>query len=382
MIRTDQLTKIFALPHRDVIAADHVSFKIEAGEVCVLLGPSGCGKTTILKMLNGLIPKTSGKIEINGVDIDKVNLVDLRRTIGYVIQNIGLFPNMTVEENISVVPRLLQWDKAKARSRARDLLAMVGLDPNTFLNRYPRELSGGQQQRVGVARAIAADPPILIMDEPFGAIDPINREAIQDEFIKMQEQLRKTIVFVSHDIDEAVKMADRVALFRGGKLEQYASPGELLAHPANEFVADFVGADRTLKRLPLISVRDAFDPSVAAVQSDVPHAKLASMMENAGTDHMVVCDDSMRPLGSLDLAVAKNAGATQVSQPDLKPIWPISLNANLRLAVSKMFSNDTSWLPCVDENGRYAGEITLSAITHCLGGTYRNETQPAPNGRG
>ena len=227
-----------------------------AGETCVLLGPSGCGKTTTLRMINRLVAPTSGKVFIAGRDTDAVDPVELRRTIGYVIQQIGLFPNMTVAQNIGVVPRLLKWDAARMRRRAEELLAMLALEPAEFMDRYPNELSGGQAQRVGVARALAADPPVLLMDEPFGAVDPVNREVIQDEFLRMQKSLRKTVLFVSHDIDEAVKMADRIAIFRAGQLEQYAAPDELLARPANEFVAGFVGSDRTLKRLRRIRVAE------------------------------------------------------------------------------------------------------------------------------
>ena len=207
----------------------------------MFLGPSGCGKTTTLKMINRLIAPTSGRVLINGEDTAQLNEVDLRRHIGYVIQQIGLFPNMTIEENITVVPRLLGWDKKRCAERARDLMAMVALDPKLYLKRYPRELSGGQQQRIGVIRALAADPPVLLMDEPFGAVDPINRESIQNEFFQMQRQLNKTVIMVSHDIDEAIKLGDRIAVFRRGQLVQYDHPDTLLARPRDEFVAQFVG---------------------------------------------------------------------------------------------------------------------------------------------
>jgi osmoprotectant transport system ATP-binding protein len=256
MIRLDTLTKVYATSQGPLAAVDRVSFEVAAGETCVLLGPSGCGKTTTLRMINRLVAPTAGKIFIAGRDTDAVDPVELRRTIGYVIQQIGLFPNMTVAENIGVVPRLLGWSVARRRRRAEELLAMLALEPARFLDRYPNELSGGQAQRIGVARALAADPPVLLMDEPFGALDPVNREVIQDEFLRMQRALRKTVLFVSHDIDEAVKMADRIAIFRAGRLVQFAAPDAMLAHPADEFVAGFVGSDRTLKRLRLIRVRE------------------------------------------------------------------------------------------------------------------------------
>ena len=276
MIRLESLTKIYPSAHGGAASVDRVSFEVGAGETCVLLGPSGCGKTTTLRMINRLVAPTSGKVFIEGRDTSAADPVELRRTIGYVIQQIGLFPNMTVAENIGVVPRLLNWDRARMRRRAEELLAMLALDPAEFLDRYPNELSGGQAQRVGVARALAADPPVLLMDEPFGAVDPVNREVIQDEFLRMQKALRKTVLFVSHDIDAAVKMADRIAIFRAGRLEQSAAPDELLGRPANEFVASFVGSDRTLKRLRRISVSEVVNGAGGGDHTTAPHAPAVS----------------------------------------------------------------------------------------------------------
>src|SRR6478672_7703259 len=270
MIRLESLTKSYATAQGSGPSVDHVSFEVGAGETCVLLGPSGCGKTTTLRMINRLVTPTSGKVYIGGRDTDTIDPVALRRTIGYVIQQIGLFPNMTVAQNIGVVPKLLNWDSTRTRKRAEELLAMLALDPAEFMDRYPGELSGGQAQRVGVARALAADPPVLLMDEPFGAVDPVNREVIQDEFLRMQKALRKTVLFVSHDIDEAVKMADRIAIFRAGRLEQYAAPDELLGRPANDFVAGFVGSDRTLKRLRRIAVGEVMSATEAAKPAASP----------------------------------------------------------------------------------------------------------------
>jgi osmoprotectant transport system ATP-binding protein len=265
MIRLESLTKTYASPQGTVTAVDRVSLEVREGETCVLLGPSGCGKTTTLRMINRLVAPTSGKVFLAGRDTGATDPVALRRGIGYVIQQIGLFPNMTVAENIGVVPRLLGWPETRRRERADELLALLALPPAQFANRYPNELSGGQAQRVGVARALAIDPPVLLMDEPFAALDPVNREAIQDEFLRMQRTLRKTILFVSHDIDEAVKMADRIAIFHSGRLVQFAAPDEMLAHPADAFVAGFVGSDRTLKRLRLIRVAEVM---AAAVPGD------------------------------------------------------------------------------------------------------------------
>jgi osmoprotectant transport system ATP-binding protein len=275
-------------------------------------------------MINRLVAPTSGKVFIDGRDTGNVDPVQLRRTIGYVIQQIGLFPNMTVAENIGVVPRLLNWDRPRMRRRAEELLAMLALEPAEFLDRYPNELSGGQAQRVGVARALAADPPVLLMDEPFGAVDPVNREVIQDEFLRMQKSLRKTVLFVSHDIDEAVKMADRIAIFRAGKLEQYAAPDELLGRPANDFVAGFVGSDRTLKRLRRINVREvmsasgvagsAFSPEAPAVAPDDDLRRVATLFLEHGVEVLRCVDAGGRLVGVVTrAAVAARLAATAVA---------------------------------------------------------------------
>jgi osmoprotectant transport system ATP-binding protein len=370
MIKLENLTKVFETPTGPVVAADHVNMEVGEGETCILLGPSGCGKTTTLKMINRLIPHTSGKIFINGKDTDQYDDVALRRGIGYVIQQIGLFPNMTVEDNICVVPRLLGWDDGKARKRAGELLEMVALDPAVFARRFPQELSGGQQQRVGVARALAADPPVLLMDEPFGAIDPINREVIQDEFLKMQTALRKTIMFVSHDIDEAVKMGDKVAIFRGGKLEQFASPDDILAHPANAFIADFVGSDRTLKRLRLVTVERAMRSVTPSVGKGDPVSRALDLMREQDSEFAVVLDDADKPVGYVHAERAEGRKGTASEHAD--PLATrITAHADLRVAVSEMFAHDITWLAVVDDEGRYRGCVTQTGITHLLGETYR-----------
>src|SRR5438067_6434883 len=305
MIRLQDLSRSYATPRGTITAVDGVTLEVVDGETCVLLGPSGCGKTTTLRMINRLVLPTSGKIFIAGRDTDGIDPVELRRGIGYVIQQIGLFPNMTVAGNIGVVPRLLGWDAAKTRRRAEELLALLALEPAHFLDRYPNELSGGQAQRVGVARALAVDPPVLLMDEPFAALDPVNREVIQDEFIRMQNTLRKTILFVSHDIDEAVKMADRIAIFHSGRLVQFAPPDELLAHPADTFVAGFVGSDRTLKRLRLIRVREVLAPvddrtfamNAPHVSPDDDLRSVAALFLEHGNESLVCVDSSSRVLG-------------------------------------------------------------------------------------
>ena len=241
-------------------AVDRLSLTIPAGEVCVLIGPSGCGKTTTMRIVNRMIEPDAGVVKVDGRDIMQSDPVSLRRSIGYVIQQVGLFPHWTIAENVATVPRLLGWETARTTARIDELLELVGMDPALYRLRFPRELSGGQKQRVGVARALAADPPVMLMDEPFGAIDPITRARLQDEFLKILRALKKTIVFVTHDIDEAIKMGDRIAILKDGALLQYDTPERILAHPADAFVNEFVGADRALKRLSPIACASAADP--------------------------------------------------------------------------------------------------------------------------
>ncbi|WP_421709685.1 ABC transporter ATP-binding protein [Algihabitans sp.] len=365
MIRLDRLTKIFQTADGAVTAVDQVSLELGEGEICVLLGPSGCGKTTTMKMINRLVAPTSGKIFINDKDTDDYDPVQLRRTIGYVIQQIGLFPNKTVADNIATVPHLLGWDRKKARARSAELLETLALDPAVFMDRYPKELSGGQQQRIGVARALAADPPVMLMDEPFGAIDPINRQVIQDEFLKMQQSLRKTIMFVSHDLDEAVKMADRIAIFREGRLEQFDSPDAILSRPATPFVEEFLGTDRVLKRLRLIKIADAMrrDPPRVTAQDTLQTA--IQRMEENGHSAIVMVGPRGRPRGlvTLDDARRQRGSVGEHHTPVPKTIVE---NDDLRAAVSTMFAGDIPLLPCVDADGIYVGLLSQSAISNIL----------------
>lgn len=369
MIKLEQLTKIYDTPTRRVMAADHIDMEVPTGEICVLLGPSGCGKTTTLKMVNRIVTPTSGRVLIDGQDTTDLPTVELRRTIGYVIQQVGLFPNMTIEDNICVVPRLLGWDANRARRRAAELLELTALDPSTFLKRYPKELSGGQQQRVGVARALAADPPVMLMDEPFGAIDPVNRAAIQDEFLHLQQKLRKTILFVSHDIDEAVKMGDKIAIFQAGRLEQFDTPDNVLAHPAQPFIADFVGADRTIKRLGLIRVGEAMTNDAPTASLDTELTRAQAMLRAAGAAALIVTTPQGTPHGYITAASTASGGSTCAHA--CTPIAAsISVVADLRAAVSRMFENDVEWLCCIDEAGRHVGTLDQRRITHLLGRTY------------
>ena len=368
MIRLENLTKHFEVPGKEpVIAANNINIEVGRGEICIFLGPSGCGKTTALKMINKLIPKTSGKIYIEGEDIDNVDPIALRRKIGYVIQQIGLFPNMTIEGNICVVPDLLNMDKRKSRQKARELMEMVNLDPNIFLKRYPRELSGGQQQRIGVIRALAADPPVMLMDEPFGAIDPINREVIQDEFLKMNAELGKTVLFVSHDIDEAIKMGDKIAIFREGILEQCDAPDEILANPANSFVRDFVGTDRALKRLKLIGVSDAMMPFRMTVKPDDSMEKAAEKMQSRDAHIAIMVGPRGRARGYITLEEAKGAPSGMVSEFTDPIPGTVHEKDNLHEAVSQMYAHGTDWISVVDDDGAYKGYVTQHFIAGLLG---------------
>ena len=367
MISLQRLTKAFG----PVVAVDGIDLDVAEGEICVFLGPSGCGKTTTMRMINRLIAPTSGKAFVDGRDTAAVDEVTLRRSIGYVIQQVGLFPNKTVEQNVCTVPALLGWDRARMRARAAELLGMVNLDPAIFLRRYPRELSGGQQQRVGVARALAADPPVLLMDEPFGAIDPINREVIQDEFLRLQSTLRKTVVFVSHDIDEAVKLASRIAIFRDGKLVQHDTPDNILAHPVNAFIADFVGTDRTLKRLRLLRVSDAMMHDPPQVRAEDTLETAAGLMEEHGHSSIVMVGPRGRARGVVRLETAREKRGPVGENHEALP-GAVNVGDDLRTAVSVMFTHDVSWLACVDADGFYKGYITQRGITHLLGAAYRD----------
>ena len=293
MIRLESVTKRYG----GEVAVDNLSLEIADGELCVLVGPSGCGKTTTMKMINRLIEPTSGTIELDGTDVMSLSAVELRRRIGYVIQQVGLFPHLTVADNVATVPRLLKWDKARIKARVGELLELVGLDPAQFGRRYPSELSGGQRQRAGVARALAADPPVLLMDEPFGAIDPITRERLQGEFLRLQQEVRKTIVFVTHDIEESVRMGDRIAILaQGGHLQQYDTPAKILGSPATPFVADFVGADRGLRRLTVtgIEVADLDKPPVVQADSSLAEARRAMDADDSRWAVVVDTDGRLR----------------------------------------------------------------------------------------
>jgi len=306
VISLEGVTKVFPNGH---VAVNDLSLEVGEGEVCVLVGPSGCGKTTTLRMINRLIDLTSGRIVVAGRDIMATDPVELRRHVGYVIQYVGLFPHQTVAENVATVPKLLGWDKRKVSDRTTEMLTVVGLEPATYANRYPAQLSGGQQQRVGVARALAADPPVLLMDEPFGAIDPVTRAHLQREFLDLQQRVRKTVVLVTHDIDEAVLLGDKIALLmEGGILAQHGSPDDLLTRPASPFVANFVGQDRGLKRLAVTAIDLSWLEPSGPDGDGLPHVAKTATLRDALAQALLspegvvmVVDDDGKPLGRLSL---------------------------------------------------------------------------------
>jgi len=316
----DHVTKRYGNSPRP--AVDDLSFTIPVGDICVLIGPSGGGKSTAMRMVNRLISITEGDITIDGTSVKQMDPVELRRGIGYVIQQIGLFPHMTAEGNVATVPRLLGWDKARTRERVRELLELVGLDPEEHGGRYPGQLSGGQRQRVGLARAMAADPPLMLMDEPFGAIDPVTRERLQNDFLRLHKEVRKTVIFVTHDIDEAIKMGDHICLLRqGGKLAQFGTPEQILAEPADDFVADFVGADRGLKRLSLRRVGDVdLEPAsnganLPAVEARTSLRDALSIMLASGGDAVLVRDEDGQVTGQITLMVVSRLLAEGQGEP-------------------------------------------------------------------
>jgi osmoprotectant transport system ATP-binding protein len=314
MIRLEGVSKTFAGASRP--AVDRLDLDVPDGTTCVLIGPSGCGKTTTMRIVNRLIEPSSGRIVVEGQDVTRADAVELRRRIGYVIQQVGLFPHMTIAQNVATVPQLLGWPSQRIAKRVEEMLSLVGLEPAQFLDRYPRHLSGGQRQRVGVARALAGDPPVMLMDEPFGAVDPIVRAGLQAELLGILRRLAKTVIFVTHDIDEAIRMGDLVAIMKDGRLVQCARPEELLSAPKDAFVADFVGADRALKRLTLTTAGQAATPTSAGPGAPVVSATTSlrdvlSLLLACGADSAAVVDVSGTPVGAVSLATIRERAAAR-----------------------------------------------------------------------
>ena len=357
MISFDHVTKRF---DDGTVGVADLSLDVPEGQVVVLVGPSGCGKTTTMRMVNRMIEPTEGTITVDGRDVMATDPAELRRRIGYVIQQIGLFPHRTIAENIATVPGLIGWDRARTAERVRELIDTVGL-PEGVADRYPHQLSGGQRQRVGVARALAADPPIMLMDEPFGAVDPIVRTRLQDEFLRLQAAVRKTIVFVTHDIDEAIRMGDRIAIFReGGHLEQFDTPTAILAEPANDFVTDFLGAERGLKRLALIPVSDVKADPGPIVRPGDPRDRVQQVAATEGTDWVVVVDADGRLCG---WAYVDELGE-QVEVTDARPFsLRVFADDSLRKALDSMVTSRTGVAVRVSGDDRYEGMLTQDILT-------------------
>ncbi|MFE9249006.1 ABC transporter ATP-binding protein [Streptomyces sp. NPDC007088] len=362
MIRFDRVGKRYP----DGTDAVHdLSFEVDEGELVTLVGPSGCGKTTTMMMVNRLIEPTSGRIEVAGEDVMSVDPVRLRRRIGYVIQQVGLFPHRTVLDNTATVPELVGWKRSRALSRAAELLDLVGLDPKTYGGRYPGQLSGGQRQRVGVARALAADPPVLLMDEPFGAVDPVVRERLQNQFLDLQRSLRKTVLLVTHDIEEAVRLGDRMAVYGPGRIEQYDTPATVLGRPASAYVAEFVGADRGLKRLSVTEVRpdDLEEPPVARCAEPAGHA--ADRMRSEGARWAVVLDDEGALHGWVGLEeVARAEGRTVGDLAHRMNAW-VPVGSPLKGAFGVMLQHDAGWVAVLD-GARFLGVLTPAKLHEAL----------------
>jgi osmoprotectant transport system ATP-binding protein len=380
MIEFDHVSKTYS--GASAPAVGDLSLKVEEGEICILVGPSGCGKTTSLKMVNRIIEPTGGTISVAGKSVLDQNPVQLRRSIGYVIQAIGLFPHQTIGDNVSTVPHLLGWDRHRVDERVDELLDLVGLSPEEYRDRYPRELSGGQRQRIGVARALAADPPVMLMDEPFGAVDPITRDRLQNEFLRLQEELGKTIMFVTHDIDEAIKMGDRIAILNvGGVLEQYDTPEQLLNAPSNHFVADFVGADRAMKRLSLFQMRDLdlietqrFDASGPGIESKavmlsptMAGGNALALIEASRLESAIIVDEADRPTGWVTQRAARARPDAPVSEIADSVEVTVEEQTTIKDALSEMLATDSAAI-VLDRDDAATGVITLDLIQASIAG--------------
>ncbi|SNR47033.1 osmoprotectant transport system ATP-binding protein [Blastococcus mobilis] len=369
-IRLEHVTKRY--PGQDRPAVDDVTLDIAAGETVMFVGPSGCGKTTLLKMINRLIEPTSGRIHLGDEDVTNQDPDRLRRRIGYVIQAGGLFPHMMVATNIGMVPRMLGWEKQRVTERIDELLDLVGLDPEQYRDRYPKELSGGQQQRVGVARALAADPPVLLMDEPFGAVDPITRQRLQDELLRIQDELGKTIVCVTHDFDEAVKLGDRIVVFDvGARIVQYDTPEAILAAPAEEYVADFVGAGATLKQLTLTRVNSLHLRPVTTASVGDDAADAVARARAAGDDFVVVLDRRGRPISWPTLAEVSRMAAIPATVDEKLPV--VGLGSTLNDALDTMLAASQGGAVVLGRRDSLAGVVTIEMIMDAIQRT-RQET--------
>ncbi|MFC7309865.1 betaine/proline/choline family ABC transporter ATP-binding protein [Streptomyces monticola] len=363
-IELENLSKLY--PGNPNPAVDEVNMEIKAGELVIFVGPSGCGKSTTLKMINRLIEPTGGRIRINGEDVTEMDPVKLRRKVGYAIQSSGLFPHMTVAQNIALVPKMVGWPKNKIKDRVEEMLDLVGLDPGEFRGRYPRQLSGGQQQRVGVARALAADPPVLLMDEPFGAVDPITRDHLQDELIRLQHELHKTIVFVTHDFDEAIKLGDRIAVLRErSHIAQFDTPEAILTNPADDFVSGFVGAGAALKRLNLTRVRDVEIREYPTVTVDDPLQDIFNKLRSGNTNEILLLDKRRRPYKWLrrgDLMRARGS----LARAGTLVHDTVTRDATLRDALEAVLTDNAGRVAVTGRRGEYEGVVDMETLMNSV----------------
>lgn len=366
MIKFEHVSKVYTDGFK---AVDSVSFEVPEGEFLVLIGPSGSGKSTTMKMINRMIPHTNGTISIDGKDITKLNPSELRRNIGYVIQQIGLFPHYTIEKNIAIVPELKGWDKEKIKARVKELLIMVDLDPEVYGSRYPKELSGGQQQRVGVARALASDPRVLLMDEPFGALDPITRDQLQDQLITLQRKLKKTIVFVTHDMDEALKLGDRIAIMKDGNLLQIDTPEKILQEPASNFVEEFIGKDRIIQNPELMPVVSVMTTRVVTSLLNLSPEKALLMMRQQKITSLIIeddLDDSFVGLISAYELIKKMNLIQSIEEILIVPEHTLTLTATAKDAIMMMPSVKYGVIPVLNEAKKVVGIVTRGTLLTAL----------------
>ncbi|MCP8618142.1 betaine/proline/choline family ABC transporter ATP-binding protein [Salirhabdus salicampi] len=372
MIRLEHVQKIYDDGFQ---ALKNINLEFKEGEINVLIGPSGCGKTTTMKMLNRLIDYTEGQIYINNKEITSIDTIELRRSIGYVIQHIGLFPHMTIYNNVAAVPRLLKWDKERIEKRVDELLDMVGLEPEVYKNRYPSELSGGQQQRIGVIRALAAEPSIILMDEPFSALDPISREQLQDELVRLQKEIKKTIVFVTHDMDEALKIADQIILMKDGEIVQKGTPNEIVQYPANEFVKEFIGTERLGNNTTIPPVEAVMLNDADTLDLDSSLESAAQLMGEKNIHSLTVVDENNKIQGQVTILNASNSLQENKKVHDvLTPInHKVNKSSSLKTVLNIMNDNDVNELPVVDDSEQYVGMITRKEVLRVMTDLYMND---------
>ncbi|GGH84575.1 osmoprotectant transport system ATP-binding protein [Pullulanibacillus pueri] len=377
MLTFDHVSKVYDEGHK---AVDDMSLEVKKGEFVVFIGPSGCGKTTTMKMINRLIEPTEGTILYEGEDIMKKNPVELRRSIGYVIQQIALFPHMTIRENIALVPKLLKWPSTKRRARAEELLELVDMDAS-YLDRYPHELSGGQQQRIGVLRALAANQPLILMDEPFGALDPITRDSLQEEFKKLQQRLQKTIVFVTHDMDEAIKLADKIVIMRAGQIVQVGEPEEILRHPANDFVEEFIGKDRLIQSRPTVKTVDQImSKTPATILKENTLVEAIQVMRDKRVDSLLVVDQNNHLEGFIDVETIDEHRKRVKTVGDVmtKELYTVSSGDLLRDTVHKFLRRGIKYVPVVNDQRHLIGIVTRASLADLVYDSIWGEEEPTP----